>query len=70
MVNTIKIDNAITALIEGKDIKSTKLIGEFRFSENVVYFACPGEYPCCHDEMTLAEFSERYSDHTFTYDRK
>jgi hypothetical protein len=31
---------------------------------------CPGEYPCCHDEMSVEQFLSRYKDDMFCVEMK
>lgn len=39
--------------------------GVFCIINDRVYFSCPGEYPCCHDDQTIEEFLEEFKNEEF-----
>ena len=59
---------ALEAMKNGDDVKTKELNGVFTLISNGVFFACPGEYPCCHHDMSVAEFLSDYANTEFEKD--
>jgi hypothetical protein len=62
---TISLEDGIKLMREGKEICQSRT-GWWYMSGDQVFFACGGEYPCCHDDMPVDEFRKWYKDERFT----
>lgn len=51
---------------EDEMVKTESMIGDFGAGKTMVWFNCPGEYPCCHYDMTHEEFLNDYKNDVFT----
>jgi len=60
---------ALDAMRNGDTLTTKDRIGWFNMSgNNCINFSCPGDYPCCHDDYSISDFLEMFSDSEFTKD--
>lgn len=59
---------ALDAMRNGDTLTTKDRIGWFNMSGNYINFSCPGDYPCCHDDYSISDFLEMFSDTDFTKD--
>lgn len=62
----MNVFDALELLKSGRVVKPSEWVGSFSLSGNWVNISCPGDYPCCHDSITIDDFLENYKDDTFT----
>ena len=43
---------------EYREVRCKSLVGTFHLIGDRVFFGCPGEYPCCHDDTSIEQFLE------------